>query len=413
MKIASQEFLKAIFTLKGNFAQGHVPTRKVFAGVEVAPFKNNAEASVSISGDFEHNWAFRAWPSEVRNLKGTNERANFPYILRLLEEYAIPVTWATVGHLFLESCERGAGGVAHPNMPRPPVNGRFQGDWYTHDPCTNFREDPLWYAPDLIQDIIESNVPHEIATHSFSHIDFSPRYSNRELVQREIEECIRVMEPFSLRPRSLVFPHNKTEYSYAKQLADLNIIALRHRDKKVRLSYPERLEPGIYKIYESMNLRSAGHYDYLDKVKIFVEEAAKRHAAYHIFFHPSDPADLFEDEFRRIVKYLHEEREKRRIWVTTMGELAAYCEARESINLQVTRTQNQMDVIIESSLNKAKFGDPEVSILIPDKIAPNKTLVETNGILQELNRENLYVDDQKQQLLVNVTASSRMIRLLF
>src|SRR6185295_7852887 len=129
MKILSQEFLKAIFTLKGNFTQGHVPMRKEFAGVEVVPFKNNAEASVSISGDFEHNWAFRAWPPEVRNLKGTNERTNFPYILRLLEEYAIPVTWATVGHLFLESCERGAGGLAHPNMPRPPINGRFLGDW--------------------------------------------------------------------------------------------------------------------------------------------------------------------------------------------------------------------------------------------------------------------------------------------
>lgn len=413
MKIASQEFLKAIFTLKGNFAQGHVPARKIFDGVEVTPFKNDAKASVSISADFEHNWAFRAWPPDVRNQNGINERKNVPNLIELLEQYSIPITWAAVGHLFLESCERGAGGLAHPNMPRPPVNGRFQGDWYMHDPCTNLRKDPLWYAPDLIQDIIDSNVPHEMGTHSFSHIDCSLKYSSRELVLREIEECRRVMEPFGVQPKSLVFPHNETEYSYAELLFDLDIIALRHRDKKVRLSYPERLESGNYRIYESMNLRTTRHYDYVDKVKIFVEEAAKRRAAYHIFFHPSDPTELFEDEFRRIVKYFHEEREKRRIWVTTMGELAAYCEARESIRLQVTRTQNQMDVIIESSLNKAKYGDPEISILIPSGIAPYKTLVDKNGNLQELNPESLFVDRQKQQLLVNVTASSSMLRLLF
>lgn len=413
MKVSSRRLLRAIFTHKGDFTQGYIPARRVFAGVEVAPFKNDAKAAVSISSDLEHNWAFRSSPAEVRNLKGANERGNVPYILKLLEEYAMPVTWATVGHLFLESCNRGAGGRAHPTMPRPRLNEQIEGDWYANDPCTNFQKDPFWYAPDLIQQIIDSNVPHEIGTHSFSHIDFSPRYSTSELVQREIEECIRVMEPFGIAPKSLVFPQNRTGYPYTKLLSDLNIVAVRHRDKKVRLSYPERMESGVYKIYESMNLRSAGHYDYLDKVKIYLEEAAKTHAAYHIWFHPSDPIALFKNEFHRIVKYLHEEREKQQIWVTTMGELAAYCEARESINLQVTRTHNQMEVVIETSLNIKKYGDPEISILIPGKTAPYKVLVGENGNLQELKQGSLFVDPQKQQLLVNVTASSKIVKLLF
>lgn len=413
MKIRNKALLKTIFALKGNLEVGAKPKPRVFDGIEIAPFKDDMAASVSISADFEHNWAFRAWPSEVRSQKGFNERKNVSNILRVLEEYSIPITWATVGHLFLENCERGASGQAHPDMPRPPFNGRFQGDWYMHDPCTDVRKDPLWYAPDLIQEIIDSKVPHEMGTHTFSHFDFRLKYSSKELVQREIEECRRVMEPFGVQPKSLVFPHNESEYSYAKLLFDLGVIALRHRDPKVRLSYPERLEAGNYRIYESMNLRSTHCYDYVDKVKIFIEEAVERRASYHIFFHPSDSAELFKSEFRRIIRYFHEERGKRRIWVTTMGELAAYCEARESVKMQVAKGQSQLDVTMESTLNRGKFGNPEISLLIPSGIAPRKVLLEKNGDLREVSLANFHFDLQKQQLLVNVPASSKMIRLVF
>jgi len=37
---------------------------------------------------------------------------------------------------------------------------------------------------------------------------------------------------------------------------------------------------GVYKFYESMNLRRPQHYDYLDKVKIFIEAAVARCAAF-------------------------------------------------------------------------------------------------------------------------------------
>lgn len=412
LKIKNKVLLKTIFAAKGYLEAGIKPKPRVFDGIEIAPFKDNAEASVSISADFEHNWAFRAWSPEIRDQNGINERKNVPNIIRLLEEYSVPITWATVGHLFLESCERGACGQAHPDMPRPLVNGRFQGDWYMHDPCTNVRKDPLWYAPDLIQEIIDSKVPHEMGTHTFSHFDFRLKYSSKELVQREIEECRRLMEPFGVQPKSLVFPHNETEYSYAKQLFDLDVIALRHRDPNVRLSYPERLKSGNYRIYESMNLRSTRRYDYVEKVKIFVEEAAKRRASYHIFFHPSDPAELFEDEFRRIVRYFHEEREKRRIWVATMGELAAYCEARENVKLEVAKGQSRLDVTMESTLDRAKFGDPEISLLMPIEAVPYKLFVEKDGDLRELSAANFHFDPQKRQLLVNVPARAKMVRVI-
>ena len=42
-------------------------------------------------------------------------RENVPKILNLCEIYDIPITWATVGHLFLSNCKR-VNKIAHPEI---------------------------------------------------------------------------------------------------------------------------------------------------------------------------------------------------------------------------------------------------------------------------------------------------------
>src|SRR5947207_179029 len=116
MKIAHRWLLRSAFLLKRNFAGGIVPEKKVFDGVEVAPFKNGCRAAVSISADFELDWARRSLPGGERDAFGISERQNVPYILSLLDEVSIPITWATVGHLFLSDCKRN-GTRAHTEMP--------------------------------------------------------------------------------------------------------------------------------------------------------------------------------------------------------------------------------------------------------------------------------------------------------
>ncbi len=414
MKIHNIQFLKSIFSIKGNLSKGITPGKKVFQGIELAPFKNNMKAAVCISADFELNWAWRELSPEERDNKSVTARNNFHLILKILEEYAVPVTWATVGHLFLKSCEKGNNKLPHHSMPRPPVNNEWEGDWYVHDPCTNLEKNPLWYAPDLIQQIIESKVPHEIGTHSFSHIDFSPENSDDKLIVREIEECIKVMKPLGLKPKSLVFPFNKMGYSYLKVLSDLDIVAVRHRDAKVRLSYPERTSSGIYKIYESMNLRSTRYYDYANKAKLFIEEAVKRHGVYHIWFHPSDPTQVFENEFARIIKHICNEREKEVAWIATMGELAAYCEARESVNLNVQKINNEIKIFIDSSLDRQKYGDQEISLIIPAIDLPQEAFLQLNShIIQNLKPEKFIIDKNCKKILVNVPTSAKALILRF
>src|SRR5262249_36709322 len=156
-------------------------------------------------------------------------------------------------------------------------------DWYLHDPCSNLASAPSWYCPDLIRMIQDSGVGHEMGTHSFSHISFGPDRSDPELIRWEIEECIKVMKPFGATPRSLVYCFNHMGHQNLGLLASLGLTSVRHRDE-IRLAYPERTPEGVYKIYESMNLRIASRYDYVAKAEVFLREARKHHASYHIWF---------------------------------------------------------------------------------------------------------------------------------
>ena len=85
-------------------------------------------------------------------------------------------------------------GMAHPGMLRPPYfENEFwryrSGDWYEHDPCSSVEQAPEWYAPDLIRDILSAKVKHEIACHTFSHIDCSDKHCPPELMEAELAEC--------------------------------------------------------------------------------------------------------------------------------------------------------------------------------------------------------------------------------
>jgi peptidoglycan/xylan/chitin deacetylase (PgdA/CDA1 family) len=410
IKVAQKRILRSIFSLKGNFATGIAPVKKVFDGIEIAPFWNACGSAVSISADFELNWAFRSLPAEQRDRLGSAERDNVPYILDLLAEFGIPITWATVGHLFLASCAC-EGEYAHRNMPRPPLNARWQGDWYKHDPCTGLGHDPLWYAPDLVEQIIQAKVPHEVGSHSFSHIDFSPQTSDRELVKKEMEESLAAMAPFGLRFKSLVYPFNHMGHSYHDLLHQYGVIAVRHRDEKVRLSYPERSPAGVYKIYESMNLRSSDHYDYRDKAELFIDHAVQHGMAYHLWFHPSDPRAVFQKEFCEILQIIQRQREAGNVWVATMGSLASYCEARECTSLQSKTEKGHTTLQIRSSLDTNKYGTPDVTLVVPSKTMP-KRIQRQIGTSVETVPDGAWAK-RNGSLILNVPAVTQTVTLSF
>lgn len=411
MKITQKRVLRSVFSLRGNFTPARPPKKKVFDGIEITPFKNGCSAAASISADFELNWAFRCMAAAERDKLSIAERQNVPYILALLDEFKIPITWATVGHLFLQSCKCD-GKLPHTDMPRPPANPRWQGDWYKHDPCSDVQQDPLWYAPDLVKQIVNAKVAHEVGSHSFSHIDFSPQTSDRELVEREMQESLTAVEGFGLKLKSLVYPYNHMGHSYHDLLHQFGIIAVRHRDDKVRLSYPERSPSGVYKIYESMNLRSPSFYDYRDKAEIFIEGAVEAGAAYHLWFHPSDARGTFEKEFREILEVIYRYRDSGNVWVATMGDLAAYCEARESVSLEIKTEADRKTLKLRSSLDTEKYGTPEITLQIAQTAMP-KRIERRIGDRVDYPAPDVVCATKHNTVVLNVVAVDQIITMLF
>jgi len=130
-------------------------------------------------------------------------------ILRLLDKYNIVVTWSFLGHAILDRCERKKG-MPHPEMPRPSYKW-MRGDWYKHDPCKNFTEEPAFYGKDITDRIVNhtlnADVPHDFSVHSFSHQLFGDRGCSRKLADAEVKRSVQLMaENYSLKPTVFIFP---------------------------------------------------------------------------------------------------------------------------------------------------------------------------------------------------------------
>ena len=131
--------------------------------------EKNSKAKIIFSIDTELAWA----RIHHRNLEDYTEllgeyRNAVDWLLESFEEYDIQATWAIVGHLFLDHCNE----PTHPDITRPDYDW-VDGDWYQYDPCSNHKDAPFFYAPDIIEKIRENRIDHEIGSHSFAHINFS------------------------------------------------------------------------------------------------------------------------------------------------------------------------------------------------------------------------------------------------
>jgi peptidoglycan/xylan/chitin deacetylase (PgdA/CDA1 family) len=290
-------------------------------------FPNKEKGGLIVSADFEMAWAWRYTKTGVHYIKkGRAERQNFPRILKTLEDYDIPITFATVGHLFLEKCQAGE----HDWMTRIPHfddHWKFtQGDWFDHDPYSDYRAAQEWYAPDLIRMIQDSKVKHEVGSHTFTHIDFSYKNCPAQVAEDEIKACIQAARPYGIDLQSIVFPGGTWG----------NIEVLKKHGFKIyrkrcdfELSYPFRDEQGLLVSASSgcleHNLNYGWSADYfLSRLEKYVNKAVQTGTIAHLWFHPSLDPYFLDNIFPRFFHYAAKLRDKGDLWIGPMSRIAAH-----------------------------------------------------------------------------------------
>jgi uncharacterized protein YfaT (DUF1175 family) len=121
---------------------------------------------------------------------------------------------------------------------------------------------------------------------------------------------------------------------------------------------------------------------------------------------------VFQKEFYEILQILQEQREAGKVWIATMGDLASYCEARESMSLQARTERDQTMIQISSSLDSEKYGSPEVTLIVPAQRMPKRIQRKMGSVSDELAAEAVCAR-KNGTLIVNVPTATQTLTLSF
>jgi len=168
--------------------------------------------SVVLSLDTELAWGFHDRDNPPWNRIDAGRDA-WRWLLDRFAAHSIPCTWAVVGHLLLEGCD----GI---HADHPSTDG-----WFDRDPGADERTAPAWYAPTLVAAIADSDVDHEIACHTFSHVEFGDPTTDRRVARAELRRSRELAEEWGIELDSLVFPRNRV--GHRDVVADADFSAYR------------------------------------------------------------------------------------------------------------------------------------------------------------------------------------------
>jgi len=155
-------------------------------------------ATLTLSMEIELGWGKHDLDEPLTETLSPDRSAETRALERLLracDRLAIPMTFAVAGHLLEASCPG-----AHDGPHRP--------GWFDADPGTSADEDPLFYAPDLVENVVGSTTEHEVCTHTYSHVLCDE--VDEAVLNWELERVRDLHERAGLgSPRSFVAPRHR------------------------------------------------------------------------------------------------------------------------------------------------------------------------------------------------------------
>jgi peptidoglycan/xylan/chitin deacetylase (PgdA/CDA1 family) len=161
--------------------------------------------TITISIEIELGWGMHdmgvfSHLSEDRSAEETALRR----ILNFSDKNDIQISFDVVGHLYRDSCNG-----SH--------EGPYPNSWWENDPGTDKKIHPQFYAPELIESIIDCQTTHEICTHTYSHI--LAKDMSDDLVRHELQLVRDVHERWDMSPpSSIVMPrHQSVDYELLEE----------------------------------------------------------------------------------------------------------------------------------------------------------------------------------------------------
>ncbi|MFC4438068.1 MULTISPECIES: polysaccharide deacetylase family protein [Natrialbaceae] len=300
--------------------------------------------SIVISLDAEIGWGFHDLESPPTD-RVESGRRGWSVMLELCAEYDIPATWAVVGHLMLESCDG-----THADHPAPEGwFARERNDWWDRD--------DLRFGPDLVRGILDSDVDHEFASHSFSHVLFGRSETERELAVAELERSIELATEWDQTIDSFVYPRN--DVGHRDVLAESGISAYRGRsptrdgirgvfDSTLRdrsmVVEPTVDEHGLVNVPASLFLfgfegpaRTVAESVWDDPMVVLarrgIDEAAASDGIFHVWLHPNNLTHERDDRrMKAILAYIDRCRSETDLTVETMADVARRTDLPDGID---------------------------------------------------------------------------------
>lgn len=298
-----------------------------------------------VSIDVEMAWGQIHRPSAVYEFP--DERGQMQRLLDLFDEHRVPATWAFVGHLLLERCDRVAG-VAHPDLVRPDYEW-FDGDWLAADPCDTWEVSPTWYAPDLVAEVRERATGHEIGSHAFSHLIAGDPGCSEDAFRSDLRHSRAAADDVGVALTAFVYPRN--QYGFEHALGSEGFTAFRgprpdpfatsHGLRRQARHFAESVVPtsasavrpvasaGVWNLPATYlhDVGSVRRYPLrIRQARRRLQQAVRHRGLFHLWFHPHNVAHEPDRWFAGLDDLLGRAarlRERGRLDTVTMSEVAA------------------------------------------------------------------------------------------
>lgn len=165
---------------------------------------NNGTLTLSL--EIELGWGFHDLNTDFQYISHRRERETetLKQLLVFCDKKDIPISFDIVGHLFLSDCDG-----EHETGPAQ--------SWFSSDPGSTVESDPLFYAPDLVEMIVDAKTDHEICTHTFSHVLCDQIAQNT--MERELEKVFNIHDDSDIAPPTSFVPprHRPVQKEILKQ----------------------------------------------------------------------------------------------------------------------------------------------------------------------------------------------------